>query len=150
MPQSLAAVYLHVVFSTGNRAPLLHDAQLRAAAHAYIAGTLNHIGCTPIIVGGVADHVHMLFRHPRTETIAKVIATVKAASSSWAKTAGARSDFPWQSGYGAFSVGAGELERAIRYIEGQEEHHRKVSFQEEYRLLLQEHGMELDDRYGWD
>ena len=150
MPQSLAAVYLHIVFSTKNRDPYLYNPELRSRIHNYIGGTINSLGCQSLIVGGVEDHVHILLRHSRTEAIAKVVGTVKSRSSAWAKDVGRVSGFEWQAGYGAFSVGWREIEIERRYIENQEEHHRKVSFREEYLRMLSENGIEYDEKFLWE
>lgn len=99
--------------------------------------------------GGVEDHIHILFRLSRTVSLAQVIEKTKTSTSKWIKTKGP-TDFAWQAGYGAFSVGPAEADRIIAYIKGQEEHHRKVTFQDELRGLLQESGMEFDERYLWD
>ena len=105
MPQSLAKVYLHVVFSTKNRAPFLMDANLRQETHAYLAGACQNLGAPSIIVGGVADHVHILCFMSRTLTMADFIGELKRESSKWLKTkANHLADFHWQSGYGIFSV----------------------------------------------
>jgi putative transposase len=105
MPQSLAQVYLHIVFSTKNRYPWLKSKQLQADVHAYLAATLNNLECPCLIAGGVEDHVHLLCRLGRTATIADVVRDVKKASSSMLHDrSGALRDFHWQSGYGAFSI----------------------------------------------
>jgi len=150
MPQSLSAIYLHAVFSTKHRTPYLLDIDTRTRMHHYIGGIVNKLGCQSLIVGGVEDHVHILFRHSRTETVAKVIGAIKSNSSAWAKTEAGLRGFEWQAGYGVFSVGMREFEVERHYIERQEEHHKKVSFQDELRNLLQEHGMEYDEKYVCD
>ena len=105
MPQSLARVIIHVVFSTKNRVPFLKDADLRARLYAYMAGILQNIGCEPILINGVEDHVHILCNLSRTVTIAKLVETVKHSPSIWMKEQGpAYADFFWKGGYGSFSV----------------------------------------------
>jgi len=136
MTQSLSAINLHIVFSTKHRTPFFDDPELRVRMHAYIGGIVNNLGCVPITVGGVEDHVHILLRQSRTETTAKLVGTFKWNSSSWVKTAGGSRHFEWQAGYGAFSVGWRDVDIERAYIEGQEEHHRRYSFQEEYRKQL--------------
>ncbi len=148
MPQSLAKVLLHVVFGTKQRQPTI-AMNTRAELHYYVGGILRNIGCAPIIVGGVEDHVHLFFQLSRTETIAKVIESVKTGSSKWMKTQGV-SDFAWQSGYAVFSVSVEETAAIVTYIRNQEEHHKKVSFQDEYRQFLREAGVEFDEKYMWD
>ena len=151
MPQSLARVVLHIVFSTKNRVPFLKDADLRSRLHAYMAGVLQNIGCEPILIGGVEDHVHILCNLSRTITIASLVEEVKKSPSKWMKEQGAAfNDFYWQGGYGAFSVSQSNVEQVRAYIAAQEEHHRKVSFQDEFRTLCRKYGVEIDERYVWD
>jgi REP element-mobilizing transposase RayT len=124
---------------------------LREELHRYLGGILANHDCQPLIVGGVADHVHLLSTLSRTRTAAEVVKEVKRGSSLWLKT---RSpdlhEFAWQNGYGIFSIGASQVETVQRYIAGQEEHHRRVSFQDEFRQLLRRYGIEFDERYVWD
>ena len=151
MPQSRARVVLHVVFSTKNRVPFLKEPELRARRHAYMAGGLQNIGCEPILINGVEDHVHLLYNLSRTMTIAGLVEEAKKSSSKWMKEQGAAyGDFYWQGGYGAFSVSQSNVEQVRAYIATQEEHHRKVSFQDEFRALCRKHGVEIDERYVWD
>lgn len=150
MSQSLANVLIHVVFSTKNRAPVL-DADVRKELHLYLVGILRNNGCHSLQVGGVEDHVHLLLALSRTLTIAQLVEHLKTGSSKWLKTKGeALRTFSWQGGYGAFSVSASHADDVVRYIQNQEEHHRKVSFQEELRRLCEENGVEIDERYVWD
>jgi putative transposase len=150
MPQSLSRILVHMVFSTKNREPLL-SAALQNELHPYIAGTLDHIDCPSLRVGGVEDHVHLLFGLSRTKTIAEIVETVKTASSKWIKAKDARlSAFHWQSGYAAFSVSQSDADQVVAYIGNQAEHHRKRTFQEEYRLLSAKYQVAFDERYVWD
>ena len=151
MSQSLARIILHVVFSTKNRVPFLKSPEVRAKLHAYVAGALQSIGCEPILINGVEDHVHILCNFSRTVTVANLVEETEKSSSKWMKEQGAAyGDFYWQGGYGAFSVSQSKLEEARRYVAMQEEHHRKVSFQDEFRALCRKHGLEVDERYVWD
>ncbi|MBF8294435.1 MAG: tnpA [Bacteroidetes bacterium] len=151
MPQSLAKVLIHIVFSTKTRHPFLADKSIRSEMHAYLGGTCNELGCPVLTVGGAADHVHILCALSRNLSIAKVIGDIKRGSSKWIKTKGRMlTKFAWQNGYGAFSVGQSEIERVRQYIVGQEDHHRKKTFQDEYRSFLKEFGVEYDERYVWD
>ena len=151
MPQSFARVVLHVVFSTKNRVPFLKDPDIRARLHAYMAGVLQNIGCEPILINGVEDHVHILCNLSRTITIAKLVEEAKTEPSKWMKEQGAACrDFFWQGGYGSFSVSQSNVEQVREYVAAQEEHHRKVSFQDEFRALCRKHGVEIDERYVWD
>lgn len=151
MPQSLAKVFIHIVFSTKTRSPFLSDRNVREEMHAYLGGTCNNLECPVLTVGGVADHVHILCALSRNLSIAKVVGDIKRGSSKWIKTKGRMlTKFAWQNGYGVFSVGQSEVERVRQYIVGQEDHHRKKTFQDEYRSFLKEYGVEYDDRYVWD
>ncbi|MBL1149960.1 MAG: IS200/IS605 family transposase [Armatimonadetes bacterium] len=150
MPQSLSNVLVHLVFSTKDRRPNLPE-HVRSELHAYLVGILRNNNCHPLQVGGFDDHVHLLLNLSRTLTIAQLVEHLKTGSSKWLKTKGPDfAGFAWQGGYGAFSVGPTEVERIVRYVQRQEEHHRKVTFQEEFRKLCQEHGVTLDERYVWD
>ena len=151
MPQSLARILVHVVFSTKDRRPFLREAGLRQELHHYLGGILRNLQGQPIVVGGVEDHVHLLGGLSRTCTAADLVKELKRGSSLWIKEreAGLR-DFAWQNGYGMFSIGASQIEEVQRYIAGQEAHHRKLSFQEEFRRLLDRYQLAHDERYVWD
>ena len=151
MPQSLAKVLMHIVFSTKSRYPFFVDKNLREEMHAYLGGTCNNLDCPVLTVGGVADHVHILCALSRNLSIAKLVGEIKRGSSKWVKTNGRiLTKFAWQNGYGAFSVSQSDVERARKYIATQEEHHRKKTFQDEYRAFLKEYEVEYDERYVWD
>jgi putative transposase len=151
MPQSLSNVLIHVVFSTKLRQPYLNTPDLRGTMTGYIVGILRNMKCPSLIVGAVDDHTHILCSLHRTTTIAQLIEEVKTSSSARIKEEGSSlKDFHWQNGYGAFSVSPSNIEQVKTYIAGQEEHHRKRTFQEEYRLMLERHGIEYDERYVWD
>ena len=130
---------------------MLRGDDLRAEMHKYLGGISNNLDCPPIIVGGTDDHVHLLARQARTIALADWVKELKRGSSIWVKTKGqALESFQWQAGYGAFSVSQSQSARVQRYIAGQEEHHRRLSFQDEFRQLLRKHGIEFDERYVWD
>jgi REP element-mobilizing transposase RayT len=148
VPQSLARVLVHLVFSTKHRAPLIAPAH-RERVFDYLGGILASLDCPPVRVGGTADHVHLLFALAKTLPVSKVVEEVKKESSKWAK-GHVHPDFYWQSGYGAFSVSPSNADAVRAYIETQEEHHRGRSFQDELRELLKRHGVEWDERYVWD
>lgn len=151
MSQSLAQIYLHIVFSTKDRRAYLQDASLRAELHNYLGGTCNTLDCPVIRVGGVADHVHILCRFGKTIKVADFVRELKRDSSKWLKTKSpSLDDFHWQKGYGAFSVSPSHVEALRRYIGNQEEHHRTESFQDEFRRLLRKYQVEYDERYVWD
>lgn len=150
MPQSLAKVYVHAVFSTKNREPLLVDTWRDELFHV-LGGTANNLGCQSLIVGGVADHVHMLFVLGRTIMIADAVGKIKSTSSAWVnQTHALAGQFHWQGGYAAFSVSQSQVEATREYIRQQAEHHEKQSFQDELRDWLQRYALEWDERYLWD
>lgn len=151
MPQSLSVVYLHLVFSTKDRRPFLREQKIREALHAYLGEISKRLDCQPILVGGVEDHVHMLARFGRTITQAEWVKEIKRVSNQWLKEQGVDfGDFEWQRGYADFSVSQSSLEQVKEYIARQEEHHRKMTFQDELRTLLRKHQAEWDERYVWD
>ena len=150
MPQSLANVILHLVFSTKDRAPVLAPA-IRPNLHAYLATVVRNAGCECPRAGGTEDHVHLAIRLARTVAIADLVEEVKTASSKWLKTqTAALASFAWQRGYGVFSTGPADLAALLAHIEGQEEHHRTRTFQDEYRAFLRKYGIDFDERYVWD
>ena len=151
MPQSLVQIYVHIVFSTKDRMPFLKDTVFRGRVHAYLAGICNKQDCPAIIVGGVADHVHLLCRLGKQIDISSLIREIKRDSSSWVKEEEPTlSAFYWQSGYGAFSVSPSHVDALKNYIRDQEEHHKTESFQDEFRRLCAKHGVPVDERYVWD
>lgn len=151
MPQSLSAVYLHLIFGTKERRPFLRDQSLRKNMHAYLGGISRQLDCVPMQVGGMEDHVHILARLGRTVTQAEWVKELKRVSNNWLKEHGDDfANFEWQGGYAAFSVSQSNLDRVKRYIETQEEHHRNVSFQDELRAFLRRHNTEWDEKHVWD
>jgi putative transposase len=151
MPQSLSAVYIHLVFSTKDRRPFLRDKTVCDDLHACLGGVSKTLECPSIIVGGVEDHVHLLCRFGRTITQAEWVKELKRVSNLWLKERGRDyADFEWQGGYADFSVSQSNLEQVKQYIAGQEEHHRKIGFQDELRALLRKHEIEWDEKYVWD
>src|SRR5215216_6494714 len=150
MPQSLSKLILHVIFSTKDREPWL-DSNVRQRMHAYLATIYRDLGADFVHVGGVSDHVHVVTTLPRTLSQAQLIEQIKKTSSKWIKALDVwYRGFAWQRGYGAFSVSPSQLEAVRRYIDGQQEHHRTRTFQEEYRELLRKHTIDFDERYVWD
>jgi putative transposase len=149
MSQSLALILVHLIFSTKNRISFLQSPQLRSEVHAYLTATLHGLGSEPLQVGGVADHVHLLFGLSRTTSLADVVKNLKTSSTKIVKDKG-HPDFSWQAGYGAFSVSQSMKDSVVGYIANQEMHHRRITFQEELRTIIQKHGIRLDERYIWD
>jgi REP element-mobilizing transposase RayT len=150
MGQSLAKNYLHIVFSTKHRQPLIHE-PVESELHAYLGGICNKLGCQVIKVGGYTDHIHILCLLSKKITLIKLMEEVKSHSSKWIKTKGdAYKNFYWQDGYGAFSVNPTGVNRVAAYIANQHSHHRKKSFQDEHRWYLKKYEVEYDERYVWD
>lgn len=151
MPQSLANLVTHLVFSTRERVPWFHDAAIRNETFHYLGGVSARLECPPIVVGGHVDHIHLLARMARTIAVADWVKELKRASSLWAKERFASFDgFYWQQGYGVFSVSQSAVSKAVSYIQEQEIHHSRLSFQEEYREMLKRHRLVWDERYVWD
>jgi len=148
MPQSLSKVYIHAIFSTKDREAAIPKSAL-GDFHADIAGILTSMGSPSIRVGGTSDHLHALFCLGRATTISDAIRTVKIRSNQWMKER-LGCMFAWQRGYAAFSVSQSKVDAVKKYIENQEEHHRKATFQEEYIQFLEAYGEKYDIRYVWD
>ena len=141
MPQSFGAIYIHAIFSTKHREPIILDTW-REELFTVLGGLTNQSGCQSHIVGGVADHVHLLFRMSRTITIADAMAQIKRSSSAWVNQKWApATHFHWQTGYGVFSVSSSSLDAVQEYVRSQPDHHAKQTFQDEYREWLRRYGM---------
>ena len=150
MGQSLVKNYIHLVFSTKYREPLIDEA-IESELYAYLGGICNQLECQPIKIGGFTDHIHILCMLSKKTALMKLVEELKSHSSKWIKTKGENyRNFYWQGGYGAFSVNPAEMDVVVRYIENQKEHHRKKIFQEEYRGFLKKYEVEYDERYVWD
>lgn len=150
MPQSLARVLTHLIFSTKHREACIPP-DLVADLNAYFVGVLRKFKCPAVQVGAVTDHVHILFVLGRTRSTAEVVEEAKTTTSKWIKLkATGFEHFHWQSGYGVFSVSSSNADEVIEYIRTQAKHHRRVTFQEEYRAFLERHEVDYDERYVWD
>ena len=150
MSQSLAKNLLHLVYSTKHRTPWI-PAAIRPRLFAYQAGVFKEWDSPALLIGGVEDHVHALFSLSKNHALKKIVEEVKKASSKWMKTDGTgNAEFYWQNGYAAFSVSQSSVPTVKHYIANQDEHHRRMTFQDELRLLLKRHEIEFDERYVWD
>lgn len=150
MPQSLSKLHIHLIFSTKKRQPLISDA-IRGSLHNYMAVVLQNLGCPPVLINSVNDHVHILFELARTVTVSKVVEDVKKASSKWIITQDpCFSKFAWQAGYGAFAVSLSNVKAVRDYIADQKAHHQIRTFEEEYRAFLERHELTYDEQYVWD
>jgi REP element-mobilizing transposase RayT len=150
VPQSLSSILIHLVFSTKHREPFI-TTEIEPELHPYLATVFRECGSPAITIGGDKDHIHALFTLSRTWAVADVVEEVKKRSSKWIKTKGSRfSQFQWQAGYGAFSIGQSNVAALKKYIAMQKEHHRRRTFQQEYLDLLRKYNVEYDERYVWD
>jgi REP element-mobilizing transposase RayT len=151
MPQSLSKLWTHLIFSAKDRFPFLADERIRRDMHAYLATVLRSHDCQTLLVNGAKDHVQALFALSRKYSISTIVKEVKRTSSSWIKDIGPTyRKFRWQNGYGAFSVSQSHLDQVRRYIENQEQHHRRVTFEYEYRAFLKKYEVDYNERYVWD
>jgi REP element-mobilizing transposase RayT len=148
MPSTHTSLHYHLVFSTKDREPWL-EADFRPKLFAYLGGIVKGMQGHPHAIGGIADHVHLLVGLKATCCLSDVMREVKSESSAWIKGELHHSSFAWQEGYGAFTVSAPDLEKVKNYILNQEEHHRKVTFQDEYRVFLERALVEYDEGYLW-
>ncbi len=147
MSQSLSKIYVHAVWHIKTTSVTILE-ETDEELYAYLGGCLRGLECLPIIINGVANHVHLLFVLSKSHSIADVIHDVKINSSKWIKTQSPYyRTFAWQTGYGAFSVSEAAKERVKRYIKNQKEHHRQKTFEEEYIRILQQNHIEYKDEY---
>ena len=150
MPQSLFKFLAHIVFSTKNRVDLIAP-DIENDLFSYMHGIVENNNAKLIIANGTANHVHLLVSMPRKFDVSELIGDIKRDSSVWIKKQHARfSQFYWQKGYGAFSIGQSQVETVVNYIKNQKEHHKKQDFKDEYRTLLEKYEIEYDERYIWD
>jgi len=148
MPSTHLSLHYHIIFSTKDRAALMHK-DWRGRLHSNLGGAINDLGGIPETISGVEDHVHLLLGLRATHRLADAIREIKTSSSKWVHEQVGSSEFAWQEGYGAFTVSASRIEVVKNYITNQEEHHRKRTFQEEYLEFLQANGVNYDEKYLW-
>lgn len=149
MANSYNVCVMHCVFSTKERHQQITD-DFRERLWAYVGGIARDNGMKAIAVGGTVDHIHVLLSLPATMAVAKAVQLIKGGSSKWIHdTFPEHGLFVWQEGYGAFSVSKSRLDETVAYINNQAQHHAKRSFQNEYRALMEKHGLEWDERYVW-
>jgi REP element-mobilizing transposase RayT len=150
VPQSFACLHHHLIFSTRNRHPLIAEA-LQPRLYEYIGGILRESKCCLVAAGGMPDHIHLLIDLSRELTIAEAVRLVKSNSSKWIhETFPDQKAFAWQTGYGALAVSYSNLESVKRYLASQAEHHRKLTFQEEFLAFLNRHKIPYEERYLWE
>ncbi len=149
MAHSFTNLLTHIIFSTKDRVPSI-DAELKPPLLAYMGGIIREMHGTALSINVIADHVHLLIRLPPTLSLSDGMRILKTNSSLWVhKKYSSHAKFGWQAGFGAFSVSQSNVQAVSQYIAHQEEHHRKVSFQEEFLTFLKKHGIEYDERYIW-
>jgi REP element-mobilizing transposase RayT len=150
MPQSFTSLHYHLIFSTKDRVPMI-TADLQGRLYEYLGGILRSEKSILLAAGGMPDHVHLLCSLSKELAIASALRLLKANSSKWIhETFPQQPSFAWQTGYGAFAVSYSHLDRVKRYIAGQAQHHRRITFQEELVAFLRRHRIEFDERYLWD
>jgi len=150
MPQSFACIYIHLIFSTKDRADWISE-DWEKELHRYFAGTLRNQGNKLIEAGGTANHVHLLFSMAKQSIVSELVRDLKSNSSSWVHRDFPESrDFAWQAGYAAFSVSFSAVKDVRAYIVNQKEHHRTKTFQEEFLAFLEKHHVEYDPKYVFD
>lgn len=150
MPQSFASLHCHIIFSTKDRAPLI-TAAVQPRLYEYIGGIARSHECCLVAAGGIADHVHLLVSLSREIAVAQAVRVIKANSCKWIhETFPEHIDFAWQAGYGAFAVSYSQVPTVREYLAGQEEHHKRRTFKEEFIEFLRRHNIEYDERYLWE
>lgn len=150
MSQSLAYNYIHLVFSTKYREHTILP-EIEQKLYDYIAGICKNLESPALQIGGITDHIHILFVLSKKVSLVSFVEEVKKNSSKWIKTQGANyQNFYWQGGYGAFSVSPKKADIVKRYIANQKEHHKKKTFQNEYITFLKQYNVDYDERYVWD
>jgi putative transposase len=149
MSHSYTSNLTHCVWSTKERTKII-DAELRPRLWAFIGGIARQNDMKALAVGGTSDHVHALLSLPSSMSVSKAVQLVKGGSSKWVhETFPTRWTFAWQEGYGAFSVSISHVDATVAYIQNQEGHHRKRSFEEEYLSFLRKHWIEFDEKFVW-
>ncbi len=150
MAQSLSKLYVHIIYHIKNNSQVIIRKQEKEKLYAYMGSIIKDNESIPIKINGVEDHVHILCVMSKNIALAKLVEEIKRHSSRWIKTIDPYyTQFAWQGGYGGFSVSPSLHDKTKRYIENQEEHHKKMSFKEEYLLFLKEYGIEYDEKYLW-
>jgi REP element-mobilizing transposase RayT len=150
MAQPLSCILVHTIFSTKSRTPWIQK-EIRKDLYDYMSAISRSYNSHIYHINGIEDHVHILLSLPRTIALADLIEEIKKGSSKWVKTKGIKyHNFAWQKGYGAFSIGKSSYKGLVDYIINQEEHHKKISFQDEYRSFLKKYEVHYDEKYVWD
>jgi putative transposase len=149
VPQTFTQLHLHIIFSTKHRAPLIH-ASIQDRLWKYLGGIVCGERGHPIEIGGIEDHIHLLVTTHQSIAVADFVRQIKSSSSAWFHEHFREIPLWWQRGYAAFSVSHSAVPAVKKYIQNQVEHHKKMTFQDELRLILRKHGLEPDDEHMWD
>ena len=151
MGSSLVKNDIHIVFHIKYNSMEIRNEDL-PKVFAYIGGIINNMGGTPIAIGGIGNHVHILTNLPKSIALTEFMKNIKAYSSKWIKTLDERyyEGFAWQGGYGAFSVEYDLLDRTANYIRNQAEHHHRTTWKDEYKQMLNERGIEYNERFAFE
>ena len=140
-------IHIQLVFAVQNRESMILESW-RGRLYKYIAAIIQNNRHKVLSIGGTADHIHILIGMRPSQSLSDLIRDVKGCSSKWINENGLSNGwFSWQEGYGAFSYAKDELPDVIRYIENQAEHHNQKNMVDEYKGLLEEHGVEYDERH---
>jgi REP element-mobilizing transposase RayT len=149
MSQSLSKLYIHLIFHTKNNESFI-DTDIESELYAYLGGLLKDIKCVPIKINGIENHIHILCIMSKNISLADLTEDIKRNSSRWIKTKGDKyKNFAWQGGYGGFSVSQSKADVVKHYIENQKEHHKALSFKEEYIRFLKEYDIDFNEDYLW-
>jgi putative transposase len=149
MANTYINLIIHIVFSTKNREPFLMPS-IRKRLYSYLNAIANEHDLVTLCVGGTSDHIHLLLSLPSTINLSDALRFLKGGSSHWLReTFEELKSFSWQEGYGAFSIGKSQMDRTKEYIRNQEEHHKKVSFQDEYLAFLKRNNIQYDENFVW-
>ncbi len=150
MPGTFSNLQYHLVFSTKHRQPLIYD-EWQSRLYEYFGGILRGESGVLFEIGGMPDHIHLLFGWRTNKDLASLVRNLKSNSSKWIHSTFPQSrKFQWQSGYGIFSISESEIEKVSMYIRNQRQHHARKSFKDEFLELLRVHQIEYDEKYIWD
>jgi putative transposase len=150
MSHSYSRLLVHLIFSTKNRQPLITD-NIREELHAYLIGILRNLESPSIRLNSTDDHIHILFLQSKNKALENIVEEIKRGSSKWIKTKGPEfSDFYWQTGYAAFSVGQKGIDNVVAYISNQQEHHKSLSYIDEIKDMFQKLGLDFDEKHFFD
>jgi len=147
MANTYTQIHIHAVFAVQNRISLIQK-EWQDELYKYITGIIANNGHKLLQIGGMPDHVHVLFGMRPAQSLSDLMQDIKGSSSLWINQKQlVRGKFSWQEGYGAFSYGKSQIDKVVKYIQEQERHHKKRNFAEEYLELLKLFGVEFDERY---